>query len=48
MKLFKQISASDDSDIYYIGIFNSEFTTIKIASYTEAVKGPTDNSNMGK
>ena len=48
VKLLNQISASDNSDVYYIGIFNSEFTTIKSASYTEAVKGPTDNSNMDK
>lgn len=35
-------------NVYYIGIFNSELTTIKSASYTEAVRGPKDNSNMDK
>ena len=35
-------------NVYYIGIFNFELSTIKSASCTEAVRGPTDNSNMDK
>lgn len=40
LKLFRQISASDDTNIYYIGSLNLEFTKSKRILYTEAVGTP--------
>lgn len=43
VKSFKQISGSDDTNLCYIDILNSEFTTIKSTSHIEAVRGPADD-----